>query len=163
MACARLNDGQSLLAVNDLFIGQRSHVSARYQLTLGETSETQSSSGVIISTGLGSTGWFKSILAGAAGVVRATGGGEPGLPVEAPFAWDADYLYFSVREPFPSKATGARLVFGKVTPGQPLRVSSRMLENGVIFSDGIESDFLEFNAGMEARIELAERRGLLVV
>ena len=163
MACARLNDGQSLLAVNDLFIGQRSHVSARYQLTLGETSETQSSSGVIISTGLGSTGWFKSILAGAAGVVRATGGGEPQLPVKAPFAWDADYLYFSVREPFPSRATGASLVFGKVTPEQPLRVSSRMPENGVIFSDGIENDFLEFNAGMEARIELAERRGLLVV
>jgi hypothetical protein len=38
-----------------------------------------------------------------------------------------------------------------------------MPENGVIFSDGIECDFLEFNAGMEARIDLAERRGLLVV
>ena len=163
MACARLNDGQTLLAVNDLFVGKRSHVSARYRLSLGETSETQSSSGVIISTGLGSTGWLKSILAGAAGVMRATGGGEPELPAPAPFAWDANYLFFSVREPFPSKATGTNLVFGQVTPACPLRIASQMPEDGVIFSDGIESDFLEFNAGMEARIELADRRGLLVV
>jgi NAD kinase len=163
MACARLNDGQTLLAVNDLFIGQRSHVSARYQLSLGEVSEAHSSSGVIVSTGLGSTGWFKSVLAGASGVIRAASEGAIQVPVQGQFPWDADYLYFSVREPFPSKATGVSLVLGKVTPEQPLRISSRMPENGVIFSDGIESDFLEFNAGMEARIELAERRGLLVV
>jgi hypothetical protein len=136
-------------------VGEMCHDDARV--------EHQSSSGVIVSTGLGSTGWLRSILTGAAGVLRATGGGEPELPVEAPFAWDSDYLCFSVREPSPSKATGASLVFGKVTPEQTPRVSSQMPEHGVIFSDGIESDFLEFNAGMEARIELAQRRGLLVV
>jgi len=163
MACARLNDGQTLLAVNDLFIGQRSHVSARYQLSLGEASETHSSSGVIVSTGLGSTGWFKSVLTGAIGVFQAASDGAIPPPVQGQFPWDAGYLYFSVREPFPSKATGVSLVFGKVTPQQPLRIASRMPENGVIFSDGIESDFLEFNAGMEAHIDLAERRGLLVV
>jgi hypothetical protein len=163
MACARLNDGQTLLAVNDLFVGQRSHVSARYALALGDQLETQSSSGVIISTGLGSTGWLKSILAGATGVVRALSEGAAAIPVQGPFAWDASYLYFSVREPFPSKATGSSLVFGKITQARPLRIASQMPENGVIFSDGIESDFLEFNAGMEARIELADRRGLLVV
>jgi hypothetical protein len=68
-----------------------------------------------------------------------------------------------VREPFPSKSTGASVVFGKITGARPLRITSQMPENGVIFSDGIESDFLEFNSGMEARIELAERRGILVV
>jgi NAD kinase len=161
MASARLSDGQSLLAVNDLFVGQRSHVSARYQLCLGEQREAQSSSGVIVSTGLGSTGWLKSVLAGAAGVVRAQAEADVAMP--GPFAWDAGYLTFSVREPFPSKVTGASLVFGQVTPDCPLRITSQMAENGVIFSDGIESDFLEFNAGMEARIELAERRGILVV
>jgi len=163
MARATLNDGQTLLAVNDLFVGQRSHVSARYRISLGEASETQSSSGVIVSTGLGSTGWFKSVLAGASGVMQAANAGAIQIPVLGPFSSDADYLYFSVREPFPSKATGASLVFGKVTPETPLRIASQMPESGVIFSDGIESDFLEFNAGMEARIELAERRGRLVV
>jgi NAD kinase len=163
MAIARLNDGQSLLAVNDLFVGQRSHVSARYVLDTGDRHETQSSSGIIVSTGLGSTGWLKSVLAGAAGVVRAQSTAADKIPVPGPFAWDASYLYFSVREPFPSKSTGASVVFGKITGARPLRITSQMPENGVIFSDGIESDFLEFNSGMEARIELAERRGILVV
>ncbi len=34
MAEATLNDGQSLLAFNDLFIGAKSHVSARYKIRL---------------------------------------------------------------------------------------------------------------------------------
>jgi len=55
MGRARLSDGQELLAVNDFFVGARSHVSARYEIALGDLVERQSSSGVIISTGLGST------------------------------------------------------------------------------------------------------------
>ena len=68
MAVARLNDGQSLLAVNDLFIGKQTHVSARYNIRIGGLEENQSSSGIIVSTGLGSSGWLKSIIAGARGV-----------------------------------------------------------------------------------------------
>jgi NAD kinase len=56
MARAQLSDGQELHAVNDLFIGPRSHVSARYSIQVGEQTEVHSSSGVIVSTGLGSTG-----------------------------------------------------------------------------------------------------------
>ena len=44
-----------------------------------------------------------------------------------------------------------------------MRITSEMPENGVIFSDGIEADFLEFNAGTTAAVALAERRGRLVV
>ena len=163
MAVARLNNGQTLLAVNDLFVGQRTHVSARYQIRHGDLAEAQSSSGIIISTGLGSTGWLKSILAGAAGVVNSVA--QPSQPINPPgkFDWGADYLYFSVREPFPSQTTGARLVFGKITAGQPLHVVSHMAENGVIFSDGIESDFLEFNSGSAAVVTLASKKGILVV
>lgn len=69
MALATLSDGQELHAVNDLFIGPRSHVSARYQIQQGDRSETHSSSGLIVSTGLGSTGWCQSLLAGAAGIL----------------------------------------------------------------------------------------------
>lgn len=162
MAAARLNDGQTLYAVNDLFVGQKTHVSARYQIQFGPAAEAQSSSGIIISTGLGATGWLKSILAGAAGITQALGQ-DAGAPQLEKMGWDADYLYFSVREPFPSKSSAAGLVFGKVTPQQPLRVTSRMAENGVIFSDGIESDFLEFNSGATATIELAEKKGILIV
>jgi len=65
MAKAQLNDGQTLYAVNDFFIGVNSHVSARYTIRAGGREEQHSSSGVIVSTGMGSTGWFKSLLAGA--------------------------------------------------------------------------------------------------
>jgi hypothetical protein len=54
-------------------------------------------------------------------------------------------------------------VFGQVTAQTPLAIESQMAENGVIFSDGIETDFLEFNSGAQAVIGLAERRGALVI
>ena len=60
MARAELNDGQRLYAVNDLFIGQRTHVSARYRVSLRGRSEEHSSSGIIVSTGAGSSGWLRS-------------------------------------------------------------------------------------------------------
>ena len=68
-----------------------------------------------------------------------------------------------MREPFPSKASTAGLVYGSVTAQQPLRLRSRMPESGVIFSDGMESDYLRFTAGMEATIAVSARRGRLVV
>jgi len=68
-----------------------------------------------------------------------------------------------VREPFPSKTTGAEIVFVRVSEDAPLSLESHMPERGVIFSDGIEADFLEFNSGSRAEIKIAERKGLLVV
>lgn len=168
MAKASLNDGRTLHAVNDFFVGPRSHVSARYIIRHGRKQETHSSSGVIISTGLGSTGWLKSLLTGADAISAAIHGapGAPAAPAERPalppMGWDADYLYFTVREPFPSRTTAASMVFGAVTGREPLRLTSQMAENGVIFSDGIEADFLEFNSGAEAQITVAERKGRLV-
>jgi NAD kinase len=163
MAKAVLNDGQHLYAVNDLFIGQKSHVSARYRLQLGNVQEEQSSSGIIISTGLGSTGWLKSILAGTSGIANQFIKSKISLEIPKRLDWSSDYLCFSVREPFPSKTTGATLVFGMITTVKPLRVLSQMPENGIIFSDGIEADYLSFNAGISARIEVAEKKGKLVI
>ena len=42
-------------------------------------------------------------------------------------------------------------------------LTSAMPENGVIFSDGIENDFLSFNSGMKATITIADKSGHLVV
>ena len=61
MAAARLDDGQELLALNEVFVGHASHQSARYTLALGERAERQSSSGLIVATGTGATGWAASI------------------------------------------------------------------------------------------------------
>lgn len=38
-----------------------------------------------------------------------------------------------------------------------------MPENGVIFSDGIEADRLDFNSGTEATVTISERQGRLIV
>jgi NAD kinase len=183
MAKATLNNGQAMYAVNDLFIGPKSHGSARYVIHSGDATEKQSSSGVIVSTGLGSTGWLKSLLTGAAAVAESAnsfqfdqipdvfvrrGDGQPAKPrktkpARSEFGSDADYLCFTVREPFPTRHTGASVVFGKVTADQPLVLLSQMAEHGVIFSDGIEKDFLEFNSGTKATIGIAEKKGTLVL
>ncbi len=163
MAKAVLNDGQTIYAVNDLFIGQKTHVSSRYQIKLGKDSEYQSSSGIIVSTGLGSTGWLKSVLSGAQRIAGEISDNKIKAQPKNSLSWDIDYLYFSVREPFPSKTSHTDIVFGKVTRRTPLKVLSQMPENGVIFSDGVESDFVQFNSGIEATISIAEKKGKLVV
>lgn len=162
MAQVTLNTGQTLCGVNDLFIGPRSHTSARYTLRTGDRLEIQSSSGIIVSTGLGSTGWLRSILAGAAGIASSLSGRALKVDAARSFNWDADYLYFSVREPWPSKTSAAAITFGKITPDSPLALVSQMPEHGVIFSDGMESDFLQFNSGTQATVSVAGKKGLLV-
>lgn len=169
MAKAELNNGQTLYAVNDLFLGPKSHGSARYVLRHAGRDEYQSSSGIIVSTGLGSTGWFSSLLAGARGIARGansyaesdlTDRREAVAPIRV--AWDAPHLFFTVREPFPSRTTSVEMVFGQVSAKSGLEIESLMPERGVIFSDGIENDFLEFNSGARARISVADRQGRLV-
>lgn len=162
LAKAELNDGQTLLAFNDFFIGARSHVSARYTIQLGGKQEAQSSSGIIVSTGAGSTGWLQSVYAGAAGVVEALGGKVIPPPDGGRRNWDTRQLVYSVREPFPSIATKTSIVHGLFGNDNPLRVTSKMASNGVIFSDGVEADYLEFNSGAELTIGLADHCARLI-
>jgi hypothetical protein len=163
MAEATLNDGQHLLAFNDLFVGVRSHVSARYRIAHGDQSEEHSSSGILVSTGAGSTGWLRSVYAGAARIVEGWGGTLAAPSEGGRFAWDEQKLVYAVREPWPSKTTGASLVYGVITPDRPLVVASHMAENGVIFSDGVEADYLAFTSGLTATIAIAARQASLVV
>lgn len=163
LAQVDLNDGQKLYAVNDFFIGQKTHVSARYILNYNGVEEQQSSSGIIVSTGLGSTGWFKSILTGASRVASSCTGQSVALRQAEQFNWNSDFLYYTVREPYPSNFTSADLVFGKIDVSHGFKVSSQMPEGGVIFSDGVESDYLEFNSGTQATVKIADKKGMLVV
>jgi len=179
MAKATLNNGQTLYGVNDLFIGPKSHTSALYQIKIGQRQEQHSSSGIIVSTGLGSTGWFKSLVVGATHITKAlikegelvmldssgrmTKTKHKHKSYDGSFPWNAEYLHFTVREPFPSATSAATLVFGKITDKKPMLLVSQMAENGIIFSDGIENDFLEFNSGTQATINIADKRGYLVV
>lgn len=162
MARARLNDGQELYAVNDLFIGHKSHGSARYRLEFCRTGEEHSSSGIIVSTGAGSTGWYSSILNGTLGVAKSYVATDKldalRSATRSTLDWESEYLTFSVREPFLSRTSAATIVHGKIAPGNPFVLTSRMPQCGVIFSDGVEDDFLPFNSGSVAEISIANRK-----
>ena len=160
MGMAETKDGQVLYAVNDFFIGISNHTSARYHISYNNIVENQSSSGVIISTGLGMTGWHRSVMAEFQGMAKAFNMGEVPLPK---YEWDSRLLIFQVREPYPSRFTEAGLVYGNVTEKDELHFVSDMSENGIIFSDGMQDDAIEFNAGMELKVSIADRVGHLVV
>ncbi len=149
MVTARLDDGETLLALNEIFVGHRSHQSARYRLRLGAQEERQSSSGLIVATGTGATGWARSINR------------ERARPLSLPKPTDAALALF-VREPFPSVSTGTS-VDGAVVDGRAkVEVVSEMDDGGVVFGDGIEDDRLDFAWGMHLRIDVAEQRLHLV-
>lgn len=161
MAEARLNDGQRLLAFNDLFVGPATHTSARYRLDHAGKSEFQSSSGVIVSTGAGSTGWLSSLFNMAQSIGAMS---HPDLQIPAQtMPWNTEELLFVVREPFSSRSSSIELTTGRISSGTPLQIESHMPHNGVIFSDGIESDFMHFKAGSIARIGLAKEQARLVM
>ena len=149
MVEAQIAGGDRLLALNELFIGHRSHQSARYELQFGAESEFQSSSGMIVSTGTGLTGWARSIM--------ATTHAEFSFGVE-----EAKAVFFA-REPWPSRTSGDRLRAGLIEENAPLEVLSRINEGGVIFADGIEQDFLGFDWGAQVNVHVADARLRLVV
>jgi hypothetical protein len=77
--------------------------------------------------------------------------------------WEDDRLLFIVREPFISLHSKASIIAGSLGPDLPLRLESHMPVGGVIFSDGIEADHLDFNSGTIAEISLAKNKAKLVV
>ena len=143
MVEAQLGNGDTLVALNELFIGHRSHQSARYILHDGDNEEFQSSSGVIVSTGTGASGWAKSIM-------TATHQTHNLNPV------DRKAVYFS-REPWPSENSGCKLSSGPIRQPSGLSLTSRINEGGVIFADGIEQDFLRFDWGQQVLIKIASK------
>lgn len=162
LAEVRLDDDQRLVAFNDLFIGARSHVSARYRIGWRGRSEPHSSSGVVISTGAGSTGWLSSIFNMAGGILALTAGATASL-ARPSLRWEDPRLMFVVREPFISRHSRAGVVAGIVEPSEELRLESAMPSSGVIFSDGVEADYLNFNSGAVAHIRAAPQKAHLVV
>ncbi len=157
-----LNDGQMLYGVNDIFIGPKHQLSFRYNIKLGRKEENQCSSGIIISTGAGSTAWFRSVICGSRAIISLFDKIEIPAKKDSQFDWNADYLLFCVREPFPSNTSKTDIVFGRITKNNPLYVTSQTPQGAVAFSDGIESDYLDFNSGKIAKICLADKKAQLI-
>jgi NAD kinase len=150
MVRVSLDDGLELISLNEIFLGHRSHQSARYLINYDHQEEFQSSSGIIVASGTGATGWGRSIH----------------LAHHSPLALptpEEERLSYFVREAFPSISTGVGLVEGIVeTPGHELKIISQMNNGGVCFGDGIEEDFLDFDFGKIATVTPAQKKLLLV-
>ncbi|MDI1255341.1 MAG: sugar kinase [Flavobacterium sp.] len=156
---AKLNDGQRLLAFNDLFIGASTHISAKYKISFNDTIEEQSSSGLIVSTSAGATGWLSSIFNMSYGITNLF---EKNLQPKKPKLKENELL-FAVREPFQSIRTQIGITAGILKKDNRLTIESLMPTSGVIFSDGIETDFLRFNSGAIATIGIAAETAKLVI
>ncbi|MFN8526921.1 MAG: hypothetical protein U0821_27770 [Chloroflexota bacterium] len=145
-----LDDGQTLRALNEIFLGHRGHQSARYTISWRGSAERHSSSGVICGTGTGATGWCRSIARERRDAPEPPGPTEPAL-------------VFFVREAFPSVSTQTALTAGVLEPGEALTVVSEMDNDGVIFGDGIEEDRLAFGYGVVATVRASAARLRLAI
>ncbi|WP_420320865.1 sugar kinase [Flagellimonas sp.] len=161
MAKATMNDGQELLAFNDFYIGAASHVSSRYNLEFRGKRESQSSSGILISTGAGSTGWISSVFNTTNNINQHFY--KQKRIFNTDLDWEDEKLLFVVREPFLSKMSQIDLGYGIITKNTQLKIESKMPQNGVIFSDGIEADFLNFNSGNTLSIGIATEKANLII
>jgi len=150
MVRAVSDDGREIRALNDLYVGHASHQSARYEIRGPDgAAELQSSSGVVVGTGTGSTGWCRSLA-----LERASGLGLPGA--------SDDHLAWFVREAWPSPTSGTDLVEGLIQPTETLRVEARR-DGLVVFGDGMEHDRIELVWGQSVVIEADHRPLRLVV
>ena len=149
MVEATADDGQSLRALNEVFIGNASHQSARYQLRVSDgTPERQSSSGVIVGTGTGATGWLRSAWQ------------ERHSTLALPRPTDPSLCWF-VREAWPSPATGTALTEGTLADGAKLILSAEA-DQLVCFDDGIEADSMTLTGGQRVTINAATRHLRLI-
>jgi hypothetical protein len=152
MVRASFDDGQELTALNEIYIGHVSHQTARYELAppLSEPSkrderpvrELQASSGVVVGTGTGATGWCAALSGDRGGRMLPS-------PSQRRLAW-------FVREAWPSPSTGRTFTEGVIDQGEELAMTVQS-DQLVVFGDGIEMDRLTALWGQEIRVGLADR------
>ena len=150
MVRAVTDDGQELHALNEVYVGHRSHQTSRYLLSTPDgRREEQASSGVVVGTGTGASGWLASLARQRGGDVALPGASDPRL------AW-------FVREAWPSPTTGADVTAGLLDAGGDDDGGDLVLDvlsdELVVFGDGLEEDRLLLTRGQRLHVGLSPRR-----
>ncbi|MFC8272734.1 hypothetical protein ACFUJR_09360, partial [Streptomyces sp. NPDC057271] len=104
--------------------------------------DPQASSGVLVGTGTGATGWLRSLWL------------ERSSPLTLPAPTTRRLAWF-VREAWPSPTTGTTRVEGVLNAGNALHLSVES-DRLVVFGDGMESDALELTWGQTVRVGVAD-------
>jgi hypothetical protein len=101
MSKAIINDGQELLAFNDIYLVEDSHLPPTYKVEFKVGIEQLSCSGIIVSNGAGSTRWLRSVF-NMTNNVNTYDNSETG-DCETTVSWIDNKLVFLVRESFLNK------------------------------------------------------------
>ncbi|CUU53957.1 NAD kinase [Parafrankia irregularis] len=149
MVEARSDDGQRLLALNEIYVGHASHQTARYELAAPDHTgavrfERQASSGLLVGTGTGCGGWCQSVWR------------QRGSQLALPHPEFPGLVWF-VREAWPSPTTGATMVEGLLPASANIELRAES-ERLVVFGDGIESDTITLTWGQRLSVGVAEHR-----
>lgn len=128
------NKSKSYDALNEVYVGSAiSYITSRYSLKFGKIKEKQKSSGIIASTGLGSTAWYSS-------------------SARESFSPENNELRFIVREPYRGRLSAFNLKKGSITGKQKLSLKLKMA-NAVAAIDSIIKIPLDY--GQEVQIGLS--------
>lgn len=150
---ATIDDERTVWGINDIFIGRKDKVSAWYGVSFEGIYEHQASDGILVSTGIGSTGWMNSIRNMVSGL---TGPGVYNKLSRTPRS-NENELVFVVINPISAPNMQTSLITGRIVPGKPLEVISGMPTGGYIFSDGVTEKTVKWEAGSKVVVTVGER------
>jgi len=124
------------LVVNAVFVGAASQFHAsRYIVNFKGQKEEHRSSGILVSTGTGSTGWFKS----AGGKV---------------FGYDEKKLKFIIREPYVgNRVYCPKLLSGEICSGEDMEIISTRDYGGVL---AVDDTVYVLNKGDSIKVEISD-------
>lgn len=138
-----LNGTSISLTTSEYFLGENARkFMSRHILKIGDKEEEQKGSGLLVSTGAGSTGWYDSECRYL-------------YPDGNIFPKTSKYARFLNTAPYRGKLNGYSMLEGKLEEGMELTVYSLNDSKGIVTSDSIED--YDFNIGAKAVIKLSKK------